>query len=165
MIAWWEVTLRMLLATSIGGLIGWEREVQGKPAGFRTLILVSLASAIYVLAGQQVALAHGEPVDALRAMAGIAGGVGFLGAGAILQAKGEVLWMTTAAALWASAALGLAAGMGMYYIAALGGIMVYAILRWLALFEERFLTREQERRKRGSDKEGRHPGKKKGSGS
>ena len=147
MITWQEITLRMLLAVVVGGLIGWEREAQGKPAGFRTLMLVSLATAIYVLAAQQMALKYGEPLEPLRAMAGIAGGVGFLGAGAILQSRGEVLWLTTAAALWAAAALGMASGMGMYYIAALGGGLVYGILRWMAPLEKRWRGQEKERRR------------------
>ena len=137
---WWEVTLRMLLAGLLGGLIGWEREGQGKPAGLRTLTLVSLASAIYVLAAQQTALRYGEVVDAVRAMAGIAGGIGFLGAGAILQARNKIRWLTTAAALWAAAALGLAAGMGMYYLAALGSFLVFATLHWVAIAEERWFA-------------------------
>jgi putative Mg2+ transporter-C (MgtC) family protein len=141
MVPWWEVTLRLLLASVLGGIIGWEREVRAKPAGFRTHILVSVAAAIYVLAAQQVSLELGEPVEAMRAMAGIAGGVGFLGAGVILRAQGEVRWLTTAAALWADAALGMAAGMGIYYLAVLGSVLVFADLHWLSRLEKRISTR------------------------
>lgn len=145
MVPWWEVTLRLLFASLVGGIIGWEREVRAKPAGFRTHILVSLAAAIYVLAAQQVALDFGEPVDALRAMAGIAGGVGFLGAGVILRAQGEVRWLTTAAALWADAALGMAAGMGVYYIAALGSVLVLVDLHFFPALERWSARRRKER--------------------
>ena len=138
MCPWWEVTIRMALAALLGGLIGWERQVQKKPAGLRTLTLVSVSSALYVLAAQQTALRYGEVVDAVRAMAGIAGGIGFLGAGAILQAENKVRWLTSAAALWAAASLGLAAAMGMYYLAVLGCLLVFATLRWLAVAEERW---------------------------
>jgi putative Mg2+ transporter-C (MgtC) family protein len=141
---WWELLLRMVLAGLVGGLIGWEREARGKPAGFRTLMLVSLAAAIYVMAAQQAALSYGEPVQPGRAMAGIAQGIGFLGAGAILQSRGEVRWLTTAAALWAAAALGLAAGLGMYFLSIAGGILVFATLHWLALVEERWVRRPPE---------------------
>ena len=134
----------MLLAALLGGLIGWERETQHKPAGLRTLILVSLASAMYVVTAERVALRHGEPVDAVRALAGIAQGVGFLGAGAILRSRGEVRMLTTAAAIWASAAIGFAAGMGMYEIAIGGAFLVFAILKWLAVVEDRWLKRDDQ---------------------
>lgn len=139
MLPWWEITLRMVLSVLLGGLVGWEREVQRKPAGLRTLILVSLSSSIYVLAAHQSALSYGEPADVVRAMAGIAQGIGFLGAGAILQSRGEVRWLTTAAALWATAALGFAAGLGMYYIAILGGLLVFMTLKVLVMVEDRWL--------------------------
>ncbi|HHX65352.1 MAG TPA: MgtC/SapB family protein, partial [Chloroflexi bacterium] len=137
MVTDWEMILRMLLAAGLGGLIGWERETQRKPAGFRTLMLVSVSVSLFVIAGTQASLRHGGAFDAVRAMAGIAQGVGFIGAGAIVQAKGEVRWLTTAAALWAAAALGYAAGLGMYVVAAAGGLIVFAILRWLTLVERR----------------------------
>ena len=130
---------RLFLAAVLGGLIGWEREMERKPAGLRTLLIVSLSSAIFVLACQQAALRYGGPLEPVRAMAGVAQGVGFLGAGAILQSHGEVRWLTTAAALWAAAALGLAAGEGMYFIASLGGIMVFATLKWLVVVEDRWV--------------------------
>ncbi|NLG49899.1 MAG: hypothetical protein GX552_07300, partial [Chloroflexi bacterium] len=69
------------------------------------------------------------------------GGVGFLGAGVILRAQGEVRWLTTAAALWADAALGMAAGMGIYYLAVLGSVLVFADLHWLSRLEKRISTR------------------------
>lgn len=75
---WLEVIGRMALAALLGGVIGWEREVQEKPAGLRTMMLVSLAAAIYVMAAQEAARAYQEVMDSVRAMAGMAGGVGFL---------------------------------------------------------------------------------------
>jgi len=139
MLPWWEIILRMALAMFLGGLIGWEREVRQKPAGLRTLLLVSLSSSIFVMAAEQAALKYGEPVETVRAMSGIAQGIGFLGAGAIVQSRGKVRWLTTAAALWASAALGFAAGIGMYLIAIVGAAMVFIVLRWLATLEVRWL--------------------------
>ena len=131
------IVARLVLAFLIGALIGWDRETRGKPAGFRTLTMVSLASALYVTAVREAAAAIGEPADMGRAMAGIAQGVGFLGAGAIMQSKGEVRWLTTAASLWAAAALGYAAGAGQYLVAGVGTLLVLTILRWLPAIEER----------------------------
>ncbi|MHB1357483.1 MAG: MgtC/SapB family protein, partial [Anaerolineae bacterium] len=101
MTVWWEIILRMVLAVVLGGVIGWEREISGKPAGLRTMILVSLASAIFVLAAQQAAAQVGDSIDSIRAMAGIVSGVGFLGAGVVMRTQGDVRWLTTAASLWA----------------------------------------------------------------
>jgi putative Mg2+ transporter-C (MgtC) family protein len=135
MTTWWEVVLRMLLAVVLGGIIGWEREVAGKPAGLRTMILVSLASAMFVLAAQQAAAVIGEPIDNVRAMVGIVSGVGFLGAGLVMRTQGDVRWLTTAASLWASAALGLSSALGMYMIALVGGVLVFITLHWLPAVE------------------------------
>jgi putative Mg2+ transporter-C (MgtC) family protein len=153
MLAWWEVALRLLIALVIGGLIGWDREIRGKPAGFRTLMLVSLASAIYVLTAQSAALQAGETLDPVRAMSGIAQGVGFLGAGAIMQSRQGVKWLTTAAALWASAAVGFGAGLGMYYITALGGFLVLVTLRYLSPVERYLLVRYGRTRQGPPDQE------------
>ena len=158
MLVWWEIVLRLLSAVLIGAIVGWERETRGKPAGLRTLSLVSLASAVYVLASQQAALSQGEPAEPMRAMAGIAQGVGFIGAGAILQARGEVRWLTTAAALWAVAAVGFACGMGMYMIAIVSGLLVFVVLRCMAVVEERWIDQtddpdyEPVKRKRKQDR-------------
>ena len=142
MAEWLETVGRMVLAALLGGIIGWEREVHEKPAGLRTLMLVSLAAAIYVIAAQGAAQAHQEALDSVRAMTGVAQGIGFLGAGVILQSRRKVLWLTTAAALWAAAALGLSAGLGMYTVAIVGGLLVFVILRWLPIAEDRWIRRE-----------------------
>jgi len=131
-----ESFLRLLAAFVAGALIGWDRETRGKPAGFRTLTLVSLSSAFFVTVVIEASLAYGQEIDVARAMAGIAQGVGFLGAGAILQSKGEVRWLTTAASLWAAAALGFACGVGQYVLAAFGTVLVMIILRVMPAMEE-----------------------------
>jgi len=150
-IPWWETVARLVLASILGGLIGWDREMEGKPAGLRTQMLVSLSACIFVLAAQQAAAAQGEPVDAVRAMAAVAQGIGFLGAGVVLRARGEVRWLTTAAALWAAAALGLASAVGQYLVAVVGGGLVLFALRGLIVVEERWIKpnrkREQAERK------------------
>lgn len=136
---WWEIALKLVLASILGGLIGFERERRGKPAGLRTHMLVSLASALFIMASQEAAARDGEPLDSVRAMAGVVQGVGFLGAGVILQSRGEVRWLTTAAALWAAAAVGLGVALGMYYMVVLASVLVFATLRWLGAFEERYI--------------------------
>ncbi|MBN1402477.1 MAG: MgtC/SapB family protein [Anaerolineae bacterium] len=135
---WWEVIGRLLLSLLLGGVIGWDREVRGKPAGLRTIIIVSVSSTLYVVATQAAAARAGENLDVVRAMAGIAQGVSFLGAGAIIRSRAGVKWLTTAAALWAAAAIGFAVGVGMYLPAILGCALVFVTLHWLVPLEERF---------------------------
>jgi putative Mg2+ transporter-C (MgtC) family protein len=148
---WLEVLGKLVLASILGGLIGWERETQGKAAGLRTQMLVALAAALFVLGARQAAQAAGEVVDAGRAMAGVAQGVGFLGAGLILRTRGEILGLTTAAALWTSAALGMTAAQGLYPLAVIGGILAFAILHWVAVVEERWADKRKEQTVRKGD--------------
>ena len=152
MLMWWEGALRILGAMALGALIGWEREAQGKPAGFRTHIIVALGSALFVVAGEAAASAAGEPIDAVRAMAAIAQGVGFLGAGIIYQTRGEVRWLTTAASIWSAAAVGMAVGMGMYALGAVGAAAVVFALHWLEVLERRLLGRGRARKARKNGK-------------
>jgi putative Mg2+ transporter-C (MgtC) family protein len=124
---------RLLLAFVLGGLVGWEREREDKPAGLRTLILVSTGSALFVLVTQAVAAtaANAGTVDLLRIIAGIAQGVGFLGAGTIVITRGTVQGLTTAAAIWAMSAVGVACGFGVWRIALVGTVLTFAALRVL----------------------------------
>src|SRR3989344_7887772 len=96
-----EILIRLVFATLAGGLIGLEREIVHRPAGIRTHMLVSLGSALFVL----VAL-DAFPNDVVRIIAGIATGIGFLGAGTIFKAKNDVHGLTTAASIWAVSAVG-----------------------------------------------------------
>ncbi|MBX3413752.1 MAG: MgtC/SapB family protein [Pirellulales bacterium] len=111
---------RMAVATCLGGVIGWERERQGRPAGLRTHLLVSIASATFMLVStqfvyfQQYAPGDLVEVDASRIAASVVSGIGFLGAGAILRSGVGIQGLTTAASLWLVAAIGLASGGGMY---------------------------------------------------
>lgn len=136
-----DMALRLVLAAITGAIIGLERELRGKPAGFRTHILVSLGAAIFTLAGTATAAAYGQPVDAVRAMVGVAQGVGFLGAGLILQTKGEVRWLTTAAALWVTAGIGAALGIGTYVLAIIATGLVMVTLIGLDKLEDWLLQR------------------------
>ena len=119
-----EILLRLVLATLAGGLIGLEREVVHKPAGVRTHMLVSLGSALFALVTIEQL-----PNEAARIIAGIATGIGFLGAGTIFKAKDEVHGLTTAASVWAVAAVGLSIGFGYYLMMLIAVILVLIILQ------------------------------------
>lgn len=127
----WVIAGRLALAFVLGGLVGWEREHEDKPAGLRTLILVTTGSALFVLVSQAVTEAAGGTMDTVRIIAGIAQGVGFLGAGTIFVARGTVHGLTTAAAIWAMSATGAACGFGAWQIALVGTALTFIALRLL----------------------------------
>ena len=124
MIEYTEVMLRLILSVVFGGLIGLEREVVHRPAGLRTHMLVSLGSALFVLVTLETL-----PNEAARIIAGIATGVGFLGAGTIFKAKTEVHGLTTAASIWAVAAVGLAVGLGYYFMTIIAVVLILIVLQ------------------------------------
>jgi putative Mg2+ transporter-C (MgtC) family protein len=138
---------RLALATLLGGAIGLERELSGKPAGLRTNILICVGAALLMNVSREVAAASGpEPADPARIAAQVVSGIGFIGAGTILLERGGVVGLTTAATLWVVAAIGLAVGMGAY-VEAIGTTVLVAvtlvILGWLEnlLFEQRSPSR------------------------
>ena len=111
-----RVSLRLLVATLLAAIIGYEREISGKSAGLRTHMLVALGSAVFVLAPIEAGMNLG---DVSRVLQGIAAGIGFIGAGAILKGSSdrEVQGLTTAAGIWMTAAVGMTAGMGRFGLA------------------------------------------------
>ena len=117
-----ELTARLVVALLLGGVIGWERELQRMPAGFRTHALVSLGSAIFTVISAYAFTGPGS--DPTRIAAQIVSGIGFLGGGAILHYGGTVRGLTTAASLWSVAAVGMAAGAGLYIVAAVSTVLV-----------------------------------------
>ena len=119
-----EFIVRLVLAAVAGGLVGFEREKVHKPAGVRTHMLVSLGSALLVLTTIAVL-----PEEGGRLVAGIATGVGFLGAGTIFRAKDHVMGLTTAASIWTVAAIGITLGLGEYVLGAAASILVILILQ------------------------------------
>jgi putative Mg2+ transporter-C (MgtC) family protein len=122
-----RVTLRLLIAAMLGGVLGYERERKGKPAGMRMYMLVALGAALFALIPQQAGVSG---TDMTRVLQGLVAGVGFLGAGAIIRGgdNGEVKGLTTAAGIWLTAALGVAAGMGREATAILCTVLALAIL-------------------------------------
>jgi putative Mg2+ transporter-C (MgtC) family protein len=125
---WLEAILRFLLAVALGAGIGYQRERAGKAAGMRTLILVSAGAALFTLVS--VYGFGDEGVDISRVAAGVVVGVGFIGAGVILrgQREEEVAGLTTAATIWVTAGIGLAAGAGMYLPSVIATAVIVGIL-------------------------------------
>lgn len=125
-----EVVLRVLLAGVLGAAVGFDRQRANKPAGLRTHMLVSMGAALF--AGTALVFVDrfvpdsAVRLDILRVVAAVATGVGFLGAGAILRAGGEVRGLTTAAGIWVTAGIGLAAGLGQLVVAV--GATVLAVI-------------------------------------
>jgi putative Mg2+ transporter-C (MgtC) family protein len=119
-----EMILRLLLAAALGLIIGLQREWKGKPAGVRTLALISMGSAMFSIISE-MGFIGGDPS---RIASGIVTGIGFLGAGAILHRHGGVEGLTTATAIWASAGIGLAVGAGLYLIAVVATVITLVIL-------------------------------------
>ena len=126
-------------AAVCGGIVGLERELRDKPAGFRTNILICLGSAMYMAVGLLISGDAGEPMDPTRIAAQVVTGIGFIGAGCIIQERGRVTGLTTAATIWVVAAIGIIAGAGYPLLAFIATIFVAATLRILGIFEKRFL--------------------------
>ncbi len=125
-----QIIVRLLLAAILGGLLGFEREHAGKAAGIRTHMLVALGAAFFILIPSQA----GVPVaDLSRVLQGIITGIGFIGAGTILKSseQGQIYGLTTAAGIWLTAAVGIAAGMGREASAVLGTILAFIILSFI----------------------------------
>jgi putative Mg2+ transporter-C (MgtC) family protein len=129
---WTTIVIRLAISIVVGGLIGLERELEHKPAGLRTIILVCLGSTIFMLIGLELGLASSEMG---RIVAGVVTGIGFLGAGAIIRARGEVYGLTTAATIWLASGLGLAIGIGYYILAIIASAFVLVVLRILGILE------------------------------
>lgn len=137
-----EVTLKLLLAVALGGLIGLERETSRKPAGFRTNILICIGSTMAMaLSGLILQGREGSGNELTRIAAGVITGIGFIGAGTIIQARGSVLGLTTAATLWAVAGLGLVIGTGHYLIALIFTGIIILTLVIFRQFEGQYLKK------------------------
>ncbi len=122
-----EIVLKILLAAMLGGIIGLERELSHKEAGLRTNILIAVGSALITVLSFRIA-ARTAGSDPARLAAQIVSGIGFLGAGAIIQARFAVHGLTTAATIWTVAAIGIAVGSGFYLLAFLVTLLVVFVL-------------------------------------
>jgi putative Mg2+ transporter-C (MgtC) family protein len=153
-----EIGLRLGAALALGAMVGLERERKHRPAGFRTMILISLGSAAFVVVGVEgvrtmvkeisdaglansISSAQANAVgqaEISRVLQGLIGGIGFLGAGAVIQNKRAVRGLTTAAAVWVTAAIGAACGLGFYKIAGLVAVFTLFTLVILEMVENRY---------------------------
>lgn len=131
----WIDIWKLLAAMAGGALIGLEREVHSKPAGFRTNIMICLGSALFTVLS--VRLAEGGVADRARIAAQIVTGVGFLGAGAIIHLRRHVVGLTTAATIWVVASVGMAFGAGAFALGAVGTVLTTAVLFGLGYAEKR----------------------------
>ena len=121
-----DLALRLIMASGIGALIGYERERAEKPAGLRTLPLVCLGSTLFTIVS---GYGFGPLSDPSRVASGIVIGIGFLGAGSIIRGE-HIVGLTTAAAIWTVAAIGLAVGVGLYLVAGVTTGIVFFVLRF-----------------------------------
>ena len=140
-----RIVVRLGVAALLGGVLGWEREHAGKSAGVRTHMLVAMGAALFVLVAQQSGIAA---ADNSRVLQGIIAGVGFLGAGTILKgdAEGQVKGLTTAAGIWLTAAIGVAAGLGLESTAVLSTALALVVLWVIPVLHDRLtLTSKRSR--------------------
>lgn len=148
-----DLVLRLLIAAGVGALVGLERELHGHPAGMRTHLLVALGAALFTVLsayGFQAGSTGGR-IDPTRIAAQIVTGIGFLGAGAIVKEGTTIKGLTTAASLWATAALGMAAGAGAHLVGiAATAIVLFSLwpLHWL---EDRIVRRPPRSRRPDED--------------
>ena len=125
--------VKLLLALVLGGLIGWERELYDKPAGFRTNTLICVGSTLFTIFSLKIGTIPGT--DSARIAAQVVSGIGFLGAGAIIRRGEAVLGVTTAATIWFVASIGMGIGAGYYVISSVGTALALAILFVFRKFE------------------------------
>jgi putative Mg2+ transporter-C (MgtC) family protein len=129
----WKVELMMagqaIMAAIAGGFIGWERERHGREAGIRTYAAVCMGSCVFGLASMHLNVSMNlTTADPSRIASNVVTGIGFLGAGVILREKGEIVGLTTAATLWAAAAVGLCISFGMYVLGILTSVILHGLL-------------------------------------
>jgi putative Mg2+ transporter-C (MgtC) family protein len=141
---WHSDIIAILLSVCCGAVIGLERELKHKPAGLRTNVLICLGAAIFTIISERMA---GGQDSITRIAAQIVTGVGFLGAGAVIQDRGGVHGLTTAATIWLVASIGMACGARLYYLALISTVLAIGVLLGLAQVD-RYL-----RPGRGNEKE------------
>ncbi len=136
--------IQLIIAALLGALIGMERGYKRKPAGMKTYALVSLGAALFTILGHASFIhfsMYDVSFDPSRVISSIIVGVGFIGGGLILRRQFEVEGLTTAAGLWITAAVGAAAGMGMYIPAVFVTVLTLLMMHILRVFEERFIRK------------------------
>lgn len=140
---YFDYMLRLLAAAVIGGLVGIERDLKGKPSGMRTNILMCVGSCLVMILSVRVAGDAGPPSDPGRIAAQVVTGVGFIGAGMILRSRVTVTGLTSAATIWFVAAIGLVVGYGDYVLAGIAAALMLLTLTALDRVEKRFESTRQ----------------------
>jgi putative Mg2+ transporter-C (MgtC) family protein len=130
-----SIATRLLWAALLGSIIGVERNIRRRPAGMRTSLLICVGSALFTIASVEIARRTGDP-STTRIASNIVQGIGFLGAGAILRDRGNVTGLTTAAAIFGIAAIGMAAGGGMFAVSGLACALILLALVFLVYLED-----------------------------
>lgn len=139
-----DAVLQFSVAAAGAAVVGWERELKNRPAGLRTHILVALGACLMTMLALDLHAQHDKTngsgsIDPLRVYSGIIGGIGFLGAGAIIQSQGRVSGLTTAAGIWLVAAIGVAAAGGYYAIVGIAVLFAFVTLFILGKLETKVL--------------------------
>lgn len=139
-----EMIMRLLAASGLALFIGLERELRGKAAGLRSHMMVSLGAAAFIMIGMDIlfSTAEGDPnalIDPTRIVQGVVGGIGFLGAGSIIQSRGNIQGITTGASIWTVGAIGVACGIGNLKLAGSVTVLVLIITVVLGWFERNLL--------------------------
>jgi putative Mg2+ transporter-C (MgtC) family protein len=129
-----ELVGRLLIAAACGAAVGWEREWRRKPAGLRTYMLVTTGAAAFTAAAVRAG-ATNDLIDPTRVIQGVVGGIGFLGAGAIIQGRATVEGLTTAAGLWVMGSVGVACGLAYYDVALTTTLLAVLIVAVIGLLE------------------------------
>lgn len=138
-----SAVVRIIVSVILGGIIGFERGLKNRPAGFRTYILVCMGACIVMITNQYVYQIF-EKVDPVRMGAQVINGIGFLGAGTIIvTSKNQIKGLTTAAGLWTTACIGLSLGIGLYEVSIIGCIIIFIVLTVLNELDEIFSRKKQ----------------------
>lgn len=138
------ILLKLVLASVLGGLVGLERELHGKPAGLRTNMFICAGSALFTVLSEALAGRMGG--DATRIASQLIPGIGFIGAGSIIRARGSIHGLTTAATIFVLASIGMAVGGGLYWTGVFAAVMMLLALSLLGWMEKRFALKRELRR-------------------
>lgn len=144
----WNAALKIFLAAMLGSMVGLERVWGGHPAGLRTNMMIAVSSCLFTILSIEGFPLRGAAQDTARVAAQIVTGVGFLGAGALLQTRKHVRGLTTAATIWLVAAIGMAVGAGVYFIAIFTTILSTILLVMLAPFSKQLERRAREQKEK-----------------
>lgn len=148
----WSAAAKIGLAALLGGVLGIERELHGRHAGLRTNIMIAIASCLFTILSIEGFPLRGNAQDTARIAAQIVSGVGFLGAGTLLQTKNKVKGLTTAATIWLIAAVGMAVGAGLYFLAIFTSGLAIVVLQLLLPVRQRLHEQWMEPQEQENDK-------------